>query len=104
MKQADAKALGAFLNYGLGDGPGDARAAALRAAPVGILSKAKAAGRRRSRATAQRRGRRLADGSRSASPHRTGGRSVLERPLRARLPDQLLRWVLTGARGRRSWS
>src|SRR3954463_13166101 len=26
----------------------------------------------------------------------SGGRSVLERPLRARLPDRLLRWVLTG--------
>ena len=30
-----------------------------------------------------------------AHPIATGGRSSLERPLRARLPDQLMRWVLT---------
>src|SRR5690242_10878088 len=30
------------------------------------------------------------------SPIARGGRSSLERPLRARLPDRLLRWVLTG--------
>jgi phosphate ABC transporter permease protein PstC len=30
-----------------------------------------------------------------AQPLATGGRSYLERPLRARLPDQLFRWVLT---------
>jgi phosphate ABC transporter permease protein PstC len=30
-----------------------------------------------------------------AQPLATGGRSYLERPLRARLPDQLMRWILT---------
>jgi phosphate ABC transporter permease protein PstC len=33
----------------------------------------------------------------ASSPIARSGRSVLERPLRARLPDRLLRWVLTGA-------
>jgi phosphate ABC transporter permease protein PstC len=31
-----------------------------------------------------------------ATPAITGGRSFLERPLRARLPDSAMRWVLTG--------
>ena len=30
-----------------------------------------------------------------AQPLATGGRSYLERPLRARLPDKLMRWILT---------
>jgi ABC-type phosphate transport system permease subunit len=32
----------------------------------------------------------------TSSPLVRGGRSPLERPLRARLPDRALRWVLTG--------
>ena len=93
MKQADAKALGAFLDYGLGEGQASLEQLYYAKLPAPLLAKAKAAA---AVADLQRERARAPDAWRlTPRPRSPGGRSLLERPLRARLPDRALRWVLT---------